>query len=895
MPDALKEYKAKRNFSITSEPAEGGDASKGALTFVIQKHWATRLHYDFRLELDGTMKSWAVPKGPSFDSHDKRMAVHVEDHPISYSDFEGTIPPQQYGAGKVIVWDKGTWEPIGDPRKGYAKGEIKFEIHGHKMHGRWVLVRMKAREGERQESWLLIKENDEYMRPASEFSVVDEMPDSVKDLPMPGAPEDREAARAKVAALKAEARPAKKPAAKAAAKGTAKAAAKPAAKPVKRGAMPEGAVKAELPETLSAELATLVDGPPERPEEWIFEIKFDGYRMLTRVDKKGKDIRLITRNGNDWTDKLRPLQEEIRRMKLPDGWYDGEIVVHDENGKPNFNLLQLAFDGSNRAQIVYFVFDAPYMKGYDLRDVRLDERRPLLQAVLDAKPSDTVRFSSEFGTDPSQLVVAACQIGLEGVIGKRRDSRYVTRRSPEWIKLKCGMRQEFVIGGYTDPQGARKGIGSLLLGYYDDKGVLRYAGNCGSGFNGASLRHMRETLEAIETDENPFPPRAVPGRGNHWVKPNLVAEVSFSEWTATNSIRHPVFQGLRKDKPAKSVVREQAKHVQETAAVNSDEQAAEAKPAPRKRASGGAKTAKAESAGGSLPATLKVTHGERVMDKESGVTKLELIEYYALVGELMMPHLKGRPVSLVRAPEGVGGELFFQKHVADPRKMPGVGQLDQALDPDHPRMTRVDSVEGILSCAQWNVVEIHSQNAVEKRYDTPDRFVFDLDPGEGITFAMVQEAAQVMRAFLQELGLHPFLKTSGGKGLHVVVPLKPRLDWDTVKDFSHAIVTHLAKTLPDRFSDKSGARNRVGRIFIDYLRNGRGATTVAAWSARTRPGLGISVPVRWEELMDLSSGAHWTVRTVGERLAIGNAPWEDYEDSAVTLTKAMKALGFTPK
>jgi bifunctional non-homologous end joining protein LigD len=894
MPDALKEYKAKRNFSITSEPAEGGAASKGALTFVIQKHWATRLHYDFRLELDGTMKSWAVPKGPSYDSHDKRMAVHVEDHPISYSDFEGTIPPKQYGAGEVIVWDKGTWEPIGDPRKGYAKGEIKFEIHGHKMHGRWVLVRMKGRGDERQESWLLIKENDEYMRPSAEFSVVDEMPDSVKDLPMPGAPGDRAAARAKVAELKAEA------------KGAA-----PAKKATrKRGAMPEGAVKAELPETLNAELATLVDAPPERPEEWIFEIKFDGYRMLTRVAKGGKDIRLITRNGNDWTDKLRPLHDEIKRMKLPDGWYDGEIVVHDENGKPNFNLLQLAFDGSNRAQIVYFVFDAPYMKGYDLRDVRLDERRPLLEEVLAASPSDTVRFSSEFGDDPSQLVVAACQIGLEGVIGKRRDSRYVTRRSPEWIKLKCGMRQEFVIGGYTDPHGARTGIGSLLLGYYDDKGVLRYAGNCGSGFNGASLRHMRETLEAIETDENPFPPRAVPGRGNHWVKPNLVAEVSFSEWTATNSIRHPVFQGLRKDKPAKSVVREQAKHVQEKASMKPEEQA-EAKPGTKAGRAGlaakaakvakvakPAKPAKPAEAGPDLsgiPETFKVTHGERVMDKESGVTKLELIEYYALVGELMMEHLKGRPVSLVRAPEGVGGELFFQKHVVDPRKMPGVGQLDQALDPDHPRMTRIDSVEGILSCAQWNVVEIHSQNAVEKRYDTPDRFVFDLDPGEGITFAMVQEAAQVVRAFLQELGLNPFLKTSGGKGLHVVVPLKPKLDWDTVKDFSHAIVTHLAKTIPDRFSDKSGAKNRVGRIFIDYLRNGRGATTVAAWSARTRPGLGISVPVRWEELDGLTSGAHWTVRTVGERLAIGNSPWEDYEDSAVTLTKAMKALGFKPK
>ncbi|MGO4474790.1 DNA ligase D [Massilia sp. 2TAF26] len=875
MPDALKEYKAKRNFSITSEPAEGGDASTGALTFVIQKHWASRLHYDFRLELDGTMKSWAVPKGPSYDSHDKRMAVHVEDHPISYSDFEGTIPPKQYGAGEVIVWDKGTWEPVGDPRKGYAKGEIKFEMHGHKMHGRWVLVRLRGHEEDKQEPWLLIKENDEYMRPASEFSVVDEMPDSVKDLPMPGSPEDREAARAKLVALKAEARPSKKP-----------------AKTTRRGAMPEGAVKAELPETLNAELATLVDGPPERPEEWIFEIKFDGYRMLTRVADKGKDIRLVTRNGKDWTDKLRPLRDEIKRMKLPDGWYDGEIVVHDENGKPNFNLLQLAFDGSNRAQIVYFIFDIPYFKGYDLREVRLDQRRPLLQDVLAEKASDSVRFSSEFGTDPSQLVVAACQIGLEGVIGKRRDSRYVNRRSPEWIKLKCGMRQEFVIGGYTDPQGARTGIGSLLLGYYDEKGVLRYAGNCGSGFNGASLRHMRETLETIASDENPFPPRAVPGRGNHWVKPTLVAEVSFSEWTATNSIRHPVFQGLRKDKPARSVVREQAKHVQETA-----------KPAPRTRAAvkaapkakAEARADKAEPADSSLPAKFKVTHGERVMDKESGVTKLELVEYYALVGELMMPHLKGRPVSLVRAPEGVGGELFFQKHVVDPRKMPGVGQLDQSLDPDHPRMTRIDTVEGILSCAQWNVVEIHSQNAVEKRYDTPDRFVFDLDPGEGISFAQVQEAAQLVRAFLQELGLNPFLKTSGGKGLHVVVPLKPRLDWDTVKDFSHAIVNHLAKTIPDRFSDKSGAKNRVGRIFIDYLRNGRGATTVSAWSARVRPGLGISVPVRWEELMDLRSGAHWTVKTVGERLAIGNSPWEDYEESATTLTKAMKALGFKPK
>jgi bifunctional non-homologous end joining protein LigD len=884
MSDALKQYKAKRDFTITAEPAEGGEASKGALTFVIQKHWATRLHYDFRLELDGTMKSWAVPKGPSYDTHDKRMAVHVEDHPISYADFEGTIAPHQYGAGKVIIWDKGTWEPIGDPHQGFAKGEVKFEIHGHKMRGRWVLVRMNGRAGDKQEPWLLIKENDEYARPASEFSLVDAFPDSVKDLPMPAGPGEQAAARAKVAELKG-------------------------AKP-KKGAMPEGAVKADLPDTLNPELATLVDGPPTQPEEWIYEIKFDGYRMLTRVE--GKDIRLITRNGNDWTDKLKPLQKEIGKLKLPDGWYDGEIVVHDENGKPNFNLLQLAFDGTGKAQIVYFVFDAPYFKGYDIRNVRLDQRRPLLEAALAKKPSEMVRFSAEFGDDPAQLVVAACQVGLEGVIGKRRDSRYVTRRSPDWIKLKCGLRQEFVIGGYTDPKGARTGIGALLLGYYDADGVLRYAGHVGSGFNGASLRHLREVLEAIRTDDNPFPPRAVPGRKSHWVKPELVAEVSFSEWTIADAVRHPVFQGLRKDKPARSVVREQAKHVQEAGAMSaSNKSADDAAPAadakPKKAGRAKPSTSAAAPAlpeglpGGhpsGMPTAFKVTHGERVMDADSGTTKLDLVRYYALVGQLMMEHLEGRPVSLVRAPEGVGGELFFQKHVTGSpdelrRKMPGVVQMDQKLDPEHPSMTRIATLEGLLSSAQWNVVEIHSQNATAGHYETPDRIVFDLDPGEGVAWAQVQEGTQVVRAFLQELGLNPFLKTSGGKGLHVVVPIKPKLDWDTVKDFAHAIVNHLTKTLPDRFSGKSGAKNRVGRIFIDYLRNGRGATTVSAWSARTRPGLGISVPVRWEELAELTSGAHWTVKTVEPRLEVGNEPWADYAKSATTLTKAMKTLGFT--
>ncbi|QNA88807.1 DNA ligase D [Massilia sp. Dwa41.01b] len=918
MTDALKLYKEKRDFTITSEPAEGGEPGREALTFVIQKHWASRLHYDFRLELDGTMKSWAVPKGPSYDTQDKRMAVHVEDHPISYADFEGTIPEKQYGAGKVIIWDKGTWTPEGDPHEGYRKGNLKFELKGHKMHGRWVLVRMKGHGDEKQEPWLLIKEKDDYARPAEEYSVVEEMPDSVKSLPMPGSSEKVPAkARASKAgrATKAKADAAAeeavaegvadetggkgtKAARKSASKPAAKAAARRGAKPASAAALPAGVVEVTLPEEFAPELATLVDSPPANPEEWVFEVKFDGYRMLTRIENGA--VRLITRNNNDWTDKLRPLQEEIARMGMPDGWYDGEIVVHDANGRPNFGMLQLAFDGSHGADIMYFLFDAPYLGGYDLRNAALVDRRALLEAALKgAKRSEKVRFSDEFGTDPEGLVVAACKIGLEGVIGKRRDSRYVSRRSPEWIKLKCGLRQEFVICGYTDPKGSRTGVGSLLLGTYDQEGVLRYAGNVGSGFNAESLREVTAKLKALDTDVSPFPPRSVPGRKHHWVKPELVAEVSFSEWTNTGSVRHPVFQGLRKDKPAKGITREVAKPVEEVEMQdNAQNAAAPAKKAGKKKAAP-AEAAVAAPAGkgdetvAGLPATLKVTHGERVVDAKSGATKMDLVRFYAQVGALMMPHLKRRPVSLVRAPAGIAGDLVFQKH-ADIKKLPGMKQMDTALDPDHPPMLEVDNIAGILAAAQWNAIEFHTQNATSKAYETPDRFVFDLDPGESVEWAAMQEAAQLMRAFLEELGLPAFLKTSGGKGLHVVVPVKGGLDWDTVKGFSQAVVKHLSSTLPDRFAFKSGAKNRVGKIFIDYLRNGQGATTVCAWSVRARPGLGVSVPLAWDELADLRSSDQWNVMNIGERIEVGNAPWDGYDKAARTLTAAMKKLGYKP-
>ena len=830
MTAALKTYRAKRNFAITPEPAGGDEAPGEALSFVIQKHWASRLHYDFRLELDGTMKSWAVPKGPSYDTHDKRMAVQVEDHPMSYSSFEGTIPEKQYGAGKVIIWDKGTWQPQAatpDARKALAAGELKFTLHGHKMHGKWVLVRMKGkgdRRSEKQPAWLLIKEKDDYARPAVEFSVVDEFPDSVKDKAMPKR---------------------------------------------KKSAGPPAAPAAKLPASLSPQLATLAESAPLDAHDWIFELKFDGYRILARCD--GKQVALITRNGNDWTHKLPTLHAALQKLGLPPGWYDGEIVVNGADGRPDFGALQRAFDAETTSEILYYLFDVPFFDGHDLRGQPVEARRALLQQLLQSLPtSPLVRFSDALDAAPRQLLAHACKLGLEGVIGKRRGSPYVTRRSGDWIKLKCGQRQEFVIGGYTAPQGAREGIGSLLLGVYDEDGQLRYAGNVGSGFDDTALRDLRRRLDALTVDTSPFTGRAGGVRQPLWVKPRLVAEVRFAQWTSGGAIRHAVFQGLRLDKKPAAIVRERAQPVikENTMQDNAEPDSA-------------------------LPASFKVSHADRVIDRDSGARKIDLVRYYALVSKLMLVHLRGRPVSLVRAPAGVGGELFFQKH-ADTSKMPGVKQLAARLDPEHPPMLEVASAQGLLSAAQWNVVEFHTQNALASAYDTPNRLVFDLDPGKGVAWPAIQEAAVLLRAFLTELGLPAWLKTSGGKGLHVVVPIRPKHDWDTVKAFSQAIVAHMAELIPQRFVVKSGPSNRVGKIFIDYLRNGRGATTVSAWSARTRSGLGISVPLGWDELDKLKAGDQWSVGNVHSRLDVGNTPWDGYARSAKGIDAAMKKLAFTP-
>ena len=654
---------------------------------------------------------------------------------------------------------------------------------------------------------------------------------------------------------------------------------------------PPGAKPGALPDTLVPQLATLVTQAPA-DDGWIYEIKFDGYRLLARID--GADVRLFTRNGNDWSSRMPSLVDAVRALGIGSGWLDGEIVVAGASGAPDFNRLQNAFDSTRTESIQYYVFDLPFHDGHDLRAVPLIERRAALRALLDAAPAQQrIRFSEDFHNGPEELLRNACRMHLEGVIGKRADSPYVSRRSPTWIKLKCTQRQEFVIGGYTDPKGSRTGIGSLLLGIHDEAGALHFAGGVGSGFDERSLAAVRKALSVLESETRPFVEKP-PGRA-HWVEPTLVAEVSFGEWTSDGRIRHAVFHGLRDDKPAAGIVREHAaptEAVEAAAKKVAPKTEAPKTEAPKTKAAPARKktfvSADADVEG------VRISHPERVIDTSSGITKLDVANYYLAVAKQILPHLAKRPVSLVRAPAGIEGQLFFQKHAAA-LKIPDLKELDRSIAPELEPMVEVDSFTALIGAAQANVIEFHTWNATTKDTTRPDRIVFDLDPGEDVSWKQIQEGTELTRSLLEQLGLVSFLKTSGGKGLHVVVPITPKDDWDTVKALSKAIVEHMAKVVPERFVAKSGPKNRVGRIFVDYLRNGFGATTACAWSARARPGLGISVPCAWDELGALTGGAHWTIRTVDDRLEEHVDPWRAYDRTRQSLAKAMKLMEFVPE
>ncbi|MCL6701830.1 DNA ligase D [Pseudomonas sp. T1.Ur] len=855
----LDDYNRMRDFAATPEPAAKRSRKSAitahALQYCIQKHDATRLHYDFRLELDGALKSWAVPKGPSLDPKVKRLAVHVEDHPLDYASFEGSIPEGHYGAGDVIVWDRGVWIPQGDVHDAYEKGRLKFELRGEKLAGLWNLVRTHM--PGKQEQWFLIKHQDDAARPESEYDVVEAEPDSVLS--------DRTIVpkrRGKAAAAKAVKQP-EEPAKPKSTKKTGK-------------TTLSGAVAGPMPETLKPELATLVESAPDG--DWLYEIKFDGYRVMARIDNG--DVRLITRNGHDWTHKLPKQAEALAALGLESAWLDGEMVVANEQGVPDFQALQNAFDAGSSGKIAYYLFDLPYLNGMDLRKVPVEERRAALAAVLEPNEDPLLRFSDSFEETPEALLNSACQMRMEGLIGKRQGSAYVSRRSSDWIKLKCKNRQEFVVVGFSDPKGARSAFGALLLGLHDvDSGELRYAGKVGTGFNETTLKSIYQQLLPLETKKAAVvnPPTGYDAKGVHWLKPELLAEVAFAEMTKEGSVRHAVFHGLRNDKPAKAITQELPKTVKKTAAK------AEAEPAPAK-AKAKAKPKAAQSP--TLDGKVRITHPDRVIDASSGTTKMQLAEYYAGVADFILPELADRPVALVRAPDGIAGELFFQKN-PERLAIPGITSLDKDLT-GQPIMI-INNAEALIGAVQMSTVELHTWNGTCVDLDKPDRFVLDLDPDPALPWKSMVEATQLTLSVLDELGLKAFLKTSGGKGIHIVVPITRKLGWDEVKGFSHAIVSHIAKLLPDRFSAVSGPKNRVGRIFIDYLRNGLGATTICAYAARTREGLPVSVPIYREEVAELKGANLWNVHNVHERLAeVGHEPWADLRKTRQSITADMR-------
>jgi bifunctional non-homologous end joining protein LigD len=900
MASKLETYQSKRRFDETPEPSGAAKktarkraskatagATANALSFVIQEHDARRLHYDFRLELDGTLKSWAVPKGPSLDPAVKRLAVHVEDHPLDYGSFEGDIPEGNYGAGSVIVWDRGTWAPqagsIEEAERDYAKGKLKFTLDGEKLHGGWTLVKSHMRGSGDKEQWLLIKERDEDARPESEYDVLLKNPGSVMS--------DSMGARNKKGAVRE--RPARKKPATARKKANGHehpdivaTRSAESLRTLSHEPAIEGAVKAKLPATFKPQLATLVDAAPSS-DDWAYEIKFDGYRVLVRIERgraKHK-ILIYTRNGNDWTAKFSKQVKALEKLDIDSAWLDGEAVVLDDRGLPDFQALQNAFDVGRPQDIVVYFLDLPFLNGYDLRHVPLVQRRALLKALIEPVDDPVLRYSQDFAFQAEDLLKSACDMALEGIIGKRMDGGYVSGRSNAWIKLKCRRRQEFVIGGYSEPSGSRAAFGALLLGIYDADGKLQYAGRVGSGFDQTTLAAIKKQLDKRETQRMPF--ASEPGERSrtpvHWVKPELVAECNFAEWTKERIVRQASFVSLRDDKPARQIVKEEAASTQKPAKkTTAAKKTAVKKTAAKKTAAG-----KAEIEG------VKISHPDRVIDKSTGHTKLDVVEYYASVAEWMLPHLHDRPVSLVRAPEDIGGELFFQKHSAK-LAIPHITQHAD-IDPGHPPLLTIESAQALVGTAQMGTIELHTWNAVASNIEKPDRMVFDLDPGEGVGWKRMVEAAKLTRDLLTELGLTSFCKTSGGKGLHVIVPLAKQAGWDEMKAFSQAVAQHMAQTLPKLFSAKMGMQNRKGKIFIDYLRNNRGSSTVAAFSLRARPGLGASMPISWDELDDTTSGDQWNIGNVRGRMdALRRDPWKDYAKTRQRMTAAMKKrLGMT--
>lgn len=884
---ALETYRAKRRFDRTSEPsgARVRKAAKAAAghAYLIQKHDARRLHYDLRLEMDGVLKSWAVTKGPSLIAGEKRLAVHVEDHPLEYGAFEGTIPKGEYGGGTVLLWDTGSWEPVGDPHKGYAKGHLEFELKGKKLHGRWHLIRMRGKPKETRENWLLIKADDEEARPASAEDILEEEPLSAKtgrDLDAiaqeaPGwssktgkieraedaAGAEPAAARSRGGSSRAKAADGKAAVAKAgkAKAGKAKAGrdraaaggpaqAKGGAARGKAAGAPaiKGAKAAPLPDFVPPSLAALVAAPPTGTR-WIHEIKFDGYRIQARID--GGAVKLLTRSGLDWTDRFgTAITDALAALPMKRALIDGEVVVEGANGASDFSQLQADLSEGRADRMVFYAFDLLYRDSADLRDAPLTARKAALRALLEGAPK-VLRYSEHFEEDGSTLLRHACRLSLEGVISKLREGTYLSGRGKHWVKSKCAERQEFVIGGYVPSTAAKNAIGSLVLGV-NEKGGLRHVGRVGTGYTAKVARELFETLAAETRETSPFAGKLTgeEKRGVVFVAPKRVAEVEFRAWTGDGHLRHAAFRGLREDKPAAEIVREGG--AQEAAA-------------PRSR--------------------VKLTHPDRLYWPEDGVTKQGLADYYSEVWRRIAPFIVARPLALLRCPDGIVKACFFQKHAWRGINK-AIRQVPDPANKGEEALLAIDDLDGLIALAQAGTLEIHPWGSSLAELERPDQIIFDLDPGPGIDFRGIVAAARDVRARLEADGLPAFVKTSGGKGLHVVAPLVPKAGWDAVKAYAKGVAEAMSRDEPDRFVAVATKAKRGGRIFVDYLRNGRGSTAVAPYSTRARPGAAVSMPVEWDELDQLAGAAAFTVANAPTRLAhLDRDPWAEFRKAAVPL------------